>query len=327
MNLLGIFLYSVQKNSIVVYNDQGFTLCDAKIEPNDIFEDGNTIITVGKNIMEVFVYSKNSDNNHNNKSKLEKKKEINIDNNNNNFNNDNFIINNNNNNDNEITCITLAKGFIICGHYSGLMSIWKPEPEIYLRRLQSEKLHNSTINKILCTQLSDNLNYLISCSSDKTIKVYCMDSNAVTKTQNFGSEVLDIKLVKDFDKKTIFIVSLKGGILKGLNESFDIIFDIPSRFKTNTTRYVIPLANSDSNKNQGNGAINIPQANTNNNNIAKGDLLLITEGKLIDVFTWIKEGSFVVHHKQNYPPKKQNNPFPHYPFYPNNQYYRGGYYN
>ena len=249
-----IFLkYSVEKNSIVVYNGQ-FTLCDAKIKPNDIFEDGNTIVSVGNNIIEVFAFSKNNDNNSETKNILEKKKEINIDNNN--FNNDNFI--NNNNNDNEINCITLAKGFIICGHSSGLMSIWKPDPEVYLKRLQSEKLHNGAINKILHAQLSDNLNYLISCSSDRTIKVYCMDNNSVLKTLSFESEVMDIKLVKDFDKKSIFIVSLKDGKLKGLNETFDILFEIPSRFKTNKTRYVLPIQNPNQENN------NIPQNNNKN---------------------------------------------------------------
>ena len=309
MNLLGFLKYSVEKNSIVVYNGQ-FTLCDAKMKPNDIFEDGNTIVSVGNNIIEVFAFSQNNENDSNTKNILEKKKEINIDNNNNNFNNDNFI--NNNNNDNEITCIVLAKGFIICGHASGLMSIWKPEPEVYLKRLQSEKLHNGAINKILHAQLSDNLNYLISCSSDKTIKVYCMDNNSVLKTLSFESEVMDIKLVKDFDKKSIFIVSLKDGKLKGLNETFDFLFEIPSRFKTNKTRYVLPIQNP----NQENNINNMPQNNNKNNNIAKGDLLLITEGKFIDVFAWIKEGSFVVLHNRQYPhPKKPNNPFPHCDYY------------
>ena len=208
------------------------------------------------------------------------------------------------------------------------MSIWQPDSEVYLKRLQSEKLHNDAINKIICTQLSDNKHYLISCSSDKSIKVYQMEEGGkVVKTKILESEVMDIKLVKDFDKKSIFIASLKDGKLKGLNESFDVLFDIPSRFKTQTTRYVIPLAYPYSNQNQTQG--NMPntmlQENTNNN-IDKGDLLLITEGKLIDVFTWIKEGSFVVHHnKQNTHPKKPNNPYPHYQFYPNNQYFRGGY--
>ena len=139
---------------MVIYNDQGYTLCEAKIKPNDIFENGNIIVSVGKNIIEVFEFTQNNDNN-NNKNKLEKKKEINIDNNKIN-NNDNFINNNNiYNSDNEITCITLAQGFIVCGHASGLMSIWKPTPEEYLKKLQSENYMMELLIKFFV------LNYLI----------------------------------------------------------------------------------------------------------------------------------------------------------------------
>ena len=264
--------------------------------------------------MEVFEFSLINNNNN-----LTKKTEINIDNNNNNSNN-NFINNDNTNSDNEINCITLAKGsFFVCGHTSGLMSIWKPQPEVYLKFLQSEKLHNGPINKILCTQLSNNKNYLFSCSSDKTIKIYCMEDNKVENTINFEDEVMDIKLVKDFDQQTIFIVSLKNGQLKGFNETFTFLFDIPSRFNTNKTRYVLGLSNLNQEDNNG---------NINNNN-AKGDFLLITEGKNIDMFTWIKEGSFKANHsknnfnKQSFPPFKGNQYFPH-SYYQGNQYYSGG---
>ena len=315
----------MEKNSIVIYNDQGFCLCDAKNKPNDIFESGNIIITVGKNNMEVFEFSQINNNNN-----LIKKTEINIDNNNNNTINNNFIINNDNNNnsDNEINCITLAKGsFIACGHASGLMSIWKPQPEVYLKFLQSEKLHNGPINAILCVQLSNNKNYLISCSSDKTIKIYCMEDNKVENIINFEDEVMDIKLVKDFEQNKVFIVSLKNGKLKGYNESFNFLFDIPSRFNTNKTRYVLALSNLNQDDNKGN-------INNNNTNNTKGDLLLITEGKAIDVFNWIKEGSFKANHpknsggpKQNFPPFKGGQYFPPNPgYYQGNQFYPKGVY-
>ena len=309
----------MEKNSIVIYNDQGYCLCDANIKPNDIFESGNIIITVGKKIMEVFEFSQI-----NNKNNLIRKGEINIDNNNNNITNNNFIINNDNtNSDNEIKCITLTKGpYIICGHASGYMSIWQPEPKVYLKRLQGQKLHNGPINAILYAQLSNNKNYLFSCSSDKTIKIYCMEDNLVEKTINFEDEVMDIKLVKDFDQKTVFIVSLKNGKLKGYNESFDFLFDIPSRFNTNKRRYVLGISNLNQENNKG---------NTNNN--VKGDFLLITEGKIIDLFIWIKEGSFKVNHNVNN--NGVNNPGfqkfkggqnfqPHY--FQGNQYFsKGGY--
>ena len=302
-----------------MYNGKTYFLCDAKNKPNEIFENGNIIITFGKEIMEVFEFTQNNDNSNN----LIKKYEINI--NNNEPNNNNLINNdnNNNNNDNEILCCTLAKGFIICGHKNGLRSIWKPTPNIYLKKCQEEKLHNGAINKILYTQLSDNLNYLISCSSDQTIKVYCMEKNKVELEKKFDNEVMDIKLVKDFDKQSIFILSLKNGVLECLNEKFEFLYNIPSRYNTTTTRYIIPLQDQFSNQNNDN-------INNNNNLINeqssnnKGDLLVITEGKILDIFNWIKEENFKNHqqhnnnnYRNNFHPGRGrgNNINPHYQFY------------
>ena len=294
------FNQRMEKNSIVIYNDNGCFNCEATMKPNDIFESGDIIVTVGKNNMEIFQFSKNNDNlNNNNKFIITKKTEINF---NKNFNNDNFI-----NNDNEILCITLAKGFIICGHSNGLMSIWQPDPNNYLKYLQSEKMHNGAINKILCAQLSDNKNYLISCSSDKTIKVYSMEDNKAVLEQKFEEEVMDIKFVKDFEQNNTFIISLKNGVLKALNEKFEILFDIPSRFKTQTTRYVLSLSNPEKNN---------PQNALSN----KGDILVITEGKILDVFVWIKANQ-QNNHKQNNHKVKHSNPhfyYPGAPFYPQN---------
>ena len=269
-----------RKYYIVIFNNQGSCLYEAKNKPNDIFENSNIILAFEKNIIEVFELGqiRGNDKILNN---LIKKTEINIVNNIN-FNNS-FFNNDINNNDNEILCIEYAARFFICGHNSGLMSIWKPDPQTFLQRIQGQKLHKGAINKILYTTLSDNKNYLISCSSDKTLIVYSIDENKVMKTQNFGDEVMDVKLVKDFNKNRVFIISLKKGKIIAVNEVFNKLFEIPSRFKTSITRHVIPLKNP-------------------NENDTRGDLLAITEGKIIDVFTWVKEGT--IHLKSN---SKQNN--------------------
>jgi len=269
-------------------------MCETKNKPNDIFENSNTIITVEKDVIEVFEFSQNKDINNKITNNLVKKSEINLDNNNNN-NSNNFNINNinsinnndNNNSDNEILCIEYSQpGFFVCGHKSGLMSLWKPDSQVYLQKAQTQKLHGGAINKILYTKLSDNKNYLISCSSDKTVIIYCIDENKVMKTQNFEDEVMDIKLVNDFNKNRIFIISLKNGKLFAMNEGFTSYFEIPSRFKTTITRHVIPLKNP-------------------NENDTRGDLLAITEFGKIDVFAWIKEGSINLNpHKNN---NNQNN--------------------
>ena len=294
-------------------------MCNCDCKPNDIFESGNIIVTVGQKV-EVFTFSFDNNNN-----LLTKERNINIDNNNNNINNNNnnnninIINNDNSKNNNEILCIKFGKGFVIngrnydlivCGHKSGAMSIWEPSPQVYLQKLQETQLHNGPINKILYTQLSNNKNYLISCSSDKSIKMYCMEENNVVKTKTFESEVMDIQLVKDFNQKNTFILSLKNGALKALDENLEEIFDIPSRFGTSIVRHVISLPNPN-NKNNNNGNSDNTDGMTNNN---KGDLLLITEGKFIDVFEWIQEGSFKVKpHNNKYPPKGHPPHFPHFP--------------
>jgi len=289
LNNIILFHRNENKYYISIFNNQGSCLCEVKNKPNDIFENSNIILTVEKDIIEVFKFSQVQDNNKiiNN---LVKEKEISITNNkDNNINNNNSIFNS----DNEILCIEYAGGFFICGHSSGLMSIWKPDPQSFLRRIQGQKLHNGAINKVLFTTLSDNKNYLISCSSDKTVILYSIDENKIMKNQNFEDEVMDVKLVNDFNKRRVFIISLKHGKLIAVNEEFNRLFEIPSRFRTSITRHVIPLKNP-------------------NECDTKGDLLVITEGKIIDVFTWIKEGS--IHQKNMYKPNNEPHNNPQFPF-------------
>ena len=89
--------------------------------------------------------------------------------------------------------------------------------------------------------------------------------------------LMDIKKVNDFDKRNMLIVSLKNGALKVLDLNLQFLFDIPSRFGYNKVRFVLSLNN--------------PMSSQDN---TKGDLLLITEGNNLDMFTWIKPGSFKI---------------------------------
>ena len=98
---------------------------------------------------------------------------------------------------------------------------------------------------------------------------------------------MDIKLVNDYDKENILIISLKNGNLKVFDLNLQFLFDIPSRFKYNNTRYIISLKNPLSAKDD-----------------TKGDLLLITEGNNLDMFTWIKPG--IVNINNNHNNKEQN---------------------
>ena len=98
---------------------------------------------------------------------------------------------------------------------------------------------------------------------------------------------MDIKLVNDYDQKNMLIISLKNGNLKVLDLNLQLLSDIPSRFKYNNTRYIISLKNPLSAKDD-----------------TKGDLLLITEGNNLDMFTWIKPG--IVNINSNHNNKEQN---------------------
>ena len=111
-------------------------------------------------------------------------------------------------------------------------------------------------------------------------------------------------MINDFDKKKNIIISLKNGEIKVMDLELQFLFDIPSRFNTKKIRQIISL-----------------QKPQNNNDNTKGDLLLITEGNNLDIFTWIKKGSFKVINPHNNNP--HNNPHnnmqmqyqqpPHYP--------------
>lgn len=262
---------------IAVYNDKGCITCFADIKPNDLFENCNTIVSVGKGAIEIFNFSEN---NNNNTIFLNKKAKIDLNNNDNSFNNNLFTNNNitfsNGNSIDEILCIEYFDGNLFCGHSSGHISKWNPSGDNpFLCRTTCETMHKGAINKILSCEINNN-KFLFTCSSDKSIKIYSKNENKIIAEKIFDEEVKDIKTIKDFSQNLNFIVSLKNGVLKVLNNSFNEIIEIPSRFKTNYTRYVLPT-------------------NNQNKKNSEGDYLLISEGNKIDVFVWIKEGTSMNH--------------------------------
>ena len=69
-------------NLVNLFIDNGYCLCKANEEANDIFESGNVILTFGKTLIEIFRFipaennnnNNPNNNNQNNKNKLKKKK-------------------------------------------------------------------------------------------------------------------------------------------------------------------------------------------------------------------------------------------------------------
>ena len=269
------------KYYLAIYNDQGYCICEAKDYPNDLLESGNVIVSFGKNFIEFFNFSQ-INNNNNITNKLEKKYEIPINNNINNNNGNNNDINNNNNDDNpnQILCIELYNKYIICGHKSGYLSTWVPTDNIYLQKQGEVNVGNCAINKIT-TITHGNKDYLFLCCSDKTIKLFSLTKSSIENiSPQYEDEIMDIKKVKDLENQDLVIISLKNGIIKVLKSNLNFLFDMKSRFGIQKMRQVVSMKNP------------VPSQE-------KGDYIFVTEGNRIDVFVWIKPGSFKVqHHNQ-----------------------------
>jgi WD40 repeat protein len=221
--------------------------------------------------MELFKFEKNSDNNNNN-NKLKKIQEININN----------SISDKNNSDNEIKCMHLFDSSLLCGHNGGYISLWNSDQQSYLKFTNKIQLHGKSINQIFYVNLNGN-KFFISASSDNFIKLYNIQQDKVEHQINLNKEIIEVKLVKDFNQQNIIIASLREGELIALNEKLEKLFDIPSRFKTNILRKVTSIKNSNNNE---------------------GDYLLITEGSKIDIFCLINPQNIQIFKAHNFHPNQ-----------------------
>ena len=242
-----------------INNQMQLFSCNINDNPNVILDINNIIIIAGNNFIELFQFNQNNNNN-----QLLQISEIKLNN------------NNNNDNDEKYQILSMKKygNIFICGHGSGHISFWKPiDQKPYLQNTSISRIHTGPINEIICDKNSENLDILISCSSDKTVKVHSVEDTVCFKVINFEEEVIDIIKVFNMENEVNYIISLKNGTLKVFNSSFKEIFEIPSRSNTNnTTRLVVNINNSN-----------------NNENTNKGNYLLISEENKINIYKWIKK--------------------------------------
>ena len=163
----------------------------------------------------------------------------------------------------------------MCGHASGHISIWKPvNDNPFLNNTSISRIHFGIINKIIYDKNPENMDVIISCSSDKTVKIHSVEETVCLNVKQYKYEVIDIEKLKDLNNNIYYIISLKNGQLKIYDNSFQKkIFSTKdngiSNPSINATRYVINIIYLDSNKN-----------NEENNYV------IITEGKKIDIFKW-----------------------------------------
>ena len=146
--------------------------------------------------------------------------------------------------DDQILSVEKANTFLFCGHKSGLISIWNAISENpYLKNIRTFKIHYNGINKMICdTKKEKDKIILITCCSDKTLKVHSLENSdrICLYVIYFIDEVVDIKIVKYFDdNKDYYIISLKNGVLKMLDPSFKEIYELPNKLKIQKTRYVL----------------------------------------------------------------------------------------
>lgn len=229
--------------------------CSTAKKPINIFEVNNIIIVIENDWIEIFYFQKNN-------LSIIKVNDINV----------NEIEEFKIKKPGQITSIDGGGDFIFYGHQNGLISVWSFDYEKKsLKNIKNFRLHYDSINKILCDRIEKDKIKLITCSSDKTLKVHNFENfgdRICTNVIHCDAEVIDVRIVKNYEKKINYIVSIQNGVLKVLNSEFKEIFEIPSRYKTKITRFVLDLKN-------------------NEDDI--GDYLLITEGQKIDKFCWIKE--------------------------------------
>ena len=136
------------------------------------------------------------------------------------------------------------------------------------------------------------MNIIISCSSDKTVKIHSIEDTICFKVLDFEDEVIDIKKLEDLEKKTNYIINLKNGILKVYNSTFKEILDIPSRSNTKITRFVLALSNSSN--------------NNNDNDEIKEIYILVTEANKIDIYKWNKKGEIIIEQDKKFYNNKKN---------------------
>ena len=101
--------------------------------------------------------------------------------------------------------LTLAfheeKSMLFAGYKSGNLAAWVLD-EINFKLVGLSKLHNDAINKIIFHKT----NYLISCSSDTTVKIYDLVNDKILDV-NIGVQCVIFKL-KEAYSRSVFIKEL-----------------------------------------------------------------------------------------------------------------------
>jgi hypothetical protein len=120
----------------------------------------------------------------------------------------------------------------------------------------------------------------------------------------FRAPVLNAINVSDHDGNDRFIISLGDGSIQCTNASFQILFDVPSKNGDFGLRDIISFKNPFKDD-------------------KLGDFLIMTDGSMLNISMWIKDGSFVVNKGPSKHHGNHHNPHFHHNNNGFNQNFRG----
>lgn len=200
-----------------------------------------------------------------------------------------------------ICSILLFQRNFICGHESGILSLWQPGANPFLTLNGATKIHNGPINKLYLKKYTGtnangeavNANYILTCSLDGSIKIYDGDKGfSLIKELPIAAPVYDLVVAKDINEKDRFLVTVNNGTIQVKDENFEPLFMIPSRHGySGINKRCLVFENPERNQN-------------------KGNILICTDGFFIDINYWINEAN-VQRPNNSHPQQPHHQHHPH----------------
>ena len=172
-----------------------------------------------------------------------------------------------------INTVLLINDKFLCGMDNGFLSILSNDEtgKNFFKEDKCIQIHNSSVQIIVLKIVNEFTHYLISGSTDKSVKVFNIEKGFLKIIEkNFTLPINNIFLSNNFEGNDIICISLENGIISILNDRFQIIFDIQGFNNAKIPRYGINLINP----------------NINN---SEGNFLLINDGNAIECNQWMKQ--------------------------------------
>ena len=179
--------------------------------------------------------------------------------------------------------VVLFNGEFICGLKNGVIGILIPNKvgsEIFKKRYEV-KHHEDEISKILMYELDPQTHFFITASLDKKIKLFNYEKQfSLIYSKDLGESINNLFFCKDYYNKLLIMASLCTGIIKVLDDKFNVIFNIKGPDNINCARYGINIY------------IDFNDSyidNEDESEKSKGNYLILNYGKGIEINKWIKE--------------------------------------